>query len=110
MWVSRIKEDPRLGLQECTGHEQCVLIYSDILYTVERRKREKHNLFSIELRCTLKKSTSRAVPQKRCSHQFPAGLEISRKFIPAWRFEQFEEHLFFDNFLIFIMSSENNYF
>ena len=39
------------------------------------------------------KSTSRAVPQKGVPHHFPADLEILRKLIPAWRFEQFEEHL-----------------
>ena len=26
--------------------------------------------------------------------QIPAGLEILKKFVLAWRFEQFEEHLF----------------
>ena len=50
------------------------------------------------------KSTSWAVP-----HQIPAGLEISRKYLLAWRFEQIEEP-FFCIFLIYIMFSDNDHF
>ena len=38
---------------------------------------------------------TKAVPQ-----QIPAGLDISRKFVLAWRFWHFKEHFFFDNFFI----------
>ena len=50
------------------------------------------------------KSTSRAVPDKRYSHQIPAGLKIWRKFVLAWRYEQLEEHLGFDNCLICVIT------
>ena len=33
-------------------------------------------------------------PKKGVPHQFPACLDILRKFTLAWRFVQFEEHLF----------------
>ena len=55
------------------------------------------------------KSTSRAVPSKRCPQQFPAGLEMLRKTILALRFEPFK-NTFFDNFFIFAISNENKYF
>ena len=55
----------------------------------------------------LKKATSRAVPQKSVPHHF--GLDILRKFFRAWRFEQFEEHIFY-NSLISIICSEKLYF
>ena len=65
---------------------------------------------SYTLSYNYKKSTSRAFPPKKCvPQQFPAGLGIFRKFILAWRFEQFEEHHFFYNILIFTIISENNY-
>ena len=33
-------------------------------------------------------------PQKAVPHQIPAGLEMLRKFILAWRLKQIEEHQF----------------
>ena len=35
------------------------------------------------------------------------GAEVSN---PPWRFEQLWEHFFFDNFLIFAINSESDYF
>ena len=47
-------------------------------------------------------SSKTAVP-----HKISAGLEILRKFFLAWKFLQFEEHLF-DIFLYFVIIYENN--
>ena len=43
-------------------------------------------------------------PKKGVPHQFPAGLEIWRKKTLAYKFEQFEEHLLFDNLIFTIIS------
>ena len=58
----------------------------------------------------LKKSTQRAVPQKRCSPtKFQLAWKCWEKKKLAWRFEQFEEHLF-DHFLIFAINGYTYYF
>ena len=42
----------------------------------------------------LRRAPHELFPKIGVPQQFPAGLENLRKFILAWRFEQFEEHLF----------------
>ena len=118
-WSNKLRVSGGVGsVPHCSQNEPSIISLISWLITVERNVYATDRLWVIFCKVTTcdvpnvllirMKSTSRAVPPKWCSHQFPAGLEILGKFILAWKFDQFEEHIFY-NFLILTISSENNY-